>query len=282
MPKRLPEWLKVKAPKAGVYDEVNEYLKTMGLNTVCKSASCPNIGECFSKKTATFMILGNTCTRNCGFCGVYSGKPDPLDKNEPYRVAVAAAKMKLKYVVVTSVTRDDLSDGGAKQFADTIDAIKREIPDARVEVLIPDFKGDFDALKTVLDAKPFVLNHNIETVPRLYPIARSMANYQRSIKLLETAKAINPSIYTKSGLMVGLGESDEEIIQALTDLRNVGCDIVTIGQYLSPSKNNIEVMEFIHPDKFEYYRIKGMEMGFKYIASGPFVRSSYHASEIIP
>ncbi len=280
MTNRLPDWLKVKAPRHGTYEEMAGYLKSMGLHTVCQSASCPNIGECFSKHTATFMILGDTCTRNCGFCGVNHGKPLPVDIDEPDRVGAAAAKMGLKYVVVTSVTRDDLPDGGAAQFAGTIRAIKREIPESRVEVLIPDFQGDPDALRLVLEAEPFVLNHNIETAPRLYPVARASANYARSLKLLETAKAIAPSIYTKSGLMVGLGETAEEVEGALADLRKVGCDIVTIGQYLQPSKsNNIPVVEYVTPDQFNEYKAIGDAMGFRYVASAPFVRSSYHAAD---
>ncbi|MHB1455948.1 MAG: lipoyl synthase [Armatimonadota bacterium] len=281
MKTRLPEWLTVKAPKAGAYDEMTEYLKAMGLHTVCQSASCPNIGECFSKHTATFMILGNTCTRNCGFCGVYCGKPDVVDTNEPQRVGEASRKMGLRYVVVTSVTRDDIPDGGSNQFAETIRQVKMQIPEARVEVLIPDFGGRRESLDTVMSAEPFVLNHNIETVPRLYLVARSSADYRRSLRLLETAKAINPSIYTKSGLMVGLGETDVEVTQVLQDLRNTDCDIVTIGQYLRPSKENLPVVEYVHPDVFDRYREIGIDLGFKYIASGPFVRSSYHASEIL-
>lgn len=281
MKERLPEWLTVKAPKAGAYDEMTEYLKAMGLHTVCQSASCPNIGECFSKHTATFMILGNTCTRNCGFCGVYSGKPDEVDTGEPKRVAEASKKLRLRYIVVTSVTRDDLPDGGANQFAETIRQIRDMIPDAGIEVLIPDFGGKRESLEVVISAEPFVLNHNIETVPRLYSTARSAANYLRSLHLLETVKQINPSIYTKSGLMVGLGESDAEVTQVLTDLRNAACDIVTIGQYLRPSKNNLPVVEYIHPDVFGYYRQIGIDLGFKHVASGSFVRSSYHASEIL-
>lgn len=281
MPNFLPNWLTVKAPSPGVYDEVADYLKSMKLNTVCQSAGCPNIGECFSRHTATFMILGNTCTRNCGFCGVKHGLPDRLDVSEPQRVAEASEKMKLHYIVVTSVTRDDLPDGGAHQFADTISAIRERIPEAKVEVLIPDFGGNTDSLKVVLDAEPFVLNHNIETVPRLYKNARPQADYNRSLNLLETVKAITPSIYTKSGMMVGLGETDDEVVQALKDLRSVGCDVITIGQYLRPSKENLEVAEFVHPDKFEYYRKIAFDLGFLYAAAGPFVRSSYHAAEII-
>jgi lipoic acid synthetase len=278
---RLPEWLTVRAPKRGAYEEIAGYMKSMGLHTVCQSASCPNIGECFSKHTATFMILGDTCTRNCGFCGVRHGEPPPINPNEPSLVADAAAKLGLKYVVVTSVTRDDLPDGGAAQFAETIRCIRREIPESRVEVLIPDFKGDADSLKSVLDANPFVLNHNVETIPRLYPIARASADYNRSLALLETARTLTPSIYTKSGLMVGLGETFAEVVQTLQDLREARCDIVTIGQYLRPSRSNIEVVEYIHPSVFEEYRRVGESLGFRFTASGPFVRSSYHAEEAV-
>ncbi|HEY3297542.1 MAG TPA: lipoyl synthase [Armatimonadota bacterium] len=278
---RLPEWLKVKAPKHGAYEDVAGYLKSMGLHTVCQSASCPNIGECFSKKTATFMILGDVCTRNCGFCGVTSGHPLPVDSDEPTRVADAAAEMGLRYVVVTSVTRDDLPDGGAAQFADTIRAIRRKTPEARVEVLIPDLGGDSDSLKVIVDAEPFVLNHNIETVPRLYPEVRPQAIYERTLRLIETVKAIRPSVYTKSGLMVGLGESKDEVVEVLRDLRKHQCDIVTIGQYLRPSRTNLAVAEYVEPARFEEYKQIGDSMGFRYIASGPFVRSSYHAAEAV-
>ncbi|MHB1189714.1 MAG: lipoyl synthase, partial [Armatimonadota bacterium] len=216
---RLPDWLKVKAPKRGAYEEMAGYLSSMGLHTVCQSASCPNIGECFSKKTATFMILGDVCTRNCGFCGVTSGGPLPADPDEPRRVGEAARRMGLVYVVVTSVTRDDLPDGGAAHFAATIRAIKEAVPGAKVEVLIPDLAGDADALATVLAAEPFVLNHNVETVPRLYGTVRPQAHYARSLALIETSKKLAPSIYTKSGLMVGLGETPDEVAGALSDLR---------------------------------------------------------------
>ena len=280
MNRRLPEWLTVKAPKRGAYEEMAAYLKSLGLHTVCQSASCPNIGECFSKGTATFMILGDTCTRNCGFCGVRHGEPLCVDPDEPRRVAEAAAQMGLSYVVVTSVTRDDLADGGGSQFAETIRRIKAGIPEAKVEVLVPDFGGDASALRAVLDAEPFVLNHNVETVPNLYPVVRPAANYRRSLELLETAKKIKPSIYTKSGLMVGLGESEQEVVEVLQDLRCRGCDIVTIGQYLRPSKANLPVVEYIPPSQFDEYKEIGDTMGFHCVASGPFVRSSYHAAEI--
>lgn len=281
MNKRLPEWLTVKAPKRGAYEDMAGYLKSLGLHTVCQSASCPNIGECFSHKTATFMILGDSCTRNCGFCGVNHGRPLPVDPEEPAHVAQAAAKMELRYVVVTSVTRDDLPDGGASQFADTIRMIGTEIPNARVEVLISDLKGEWDSLKVILDAVPFVLNHNVETVPRLYSEVRPQAKYRRSLELLETAKLLRSSIYTKSGLMVGLGESPEEVTEVLKDLRSVGCDFITIGQYLRPSRNNLPVVEYVTPDQFEAYKQVGYEMGFRHVASGPFVRSSYHAAEAV-
>jgi len=280
MNKRLPEWLTVKAPKRGAYEEMAGYLKSLGLHTVCQSASCPNIGECFSRRTATFMILGDTCTRNCGFCGVRHGMPLPVDPDEPQRVAQAAAQLGLKYVVVTSVTRDDLADGGASRFAETIRRIKAAIPDAKAEVLVPDFGGEVSAVKAVLDAGPFVLNHNVETVPRLYPIVRPAADYRRSLKLLETAKKAEPSIYTKSGFMVGLGESKEEVEGVLQDLRSAGCDIVTIGQYLRPSKANLPVVEYLPPAQFDEYKAIGDALGFRYAASGPFVRSSYHAEDI--
>ncbi|MHB0999391.1 MAG: lipoyl synthase [Armatimonadota bacterium] len=281
MNRRLPEWLTVKAPKKGAYEEMAEYLKSMGLHTVCQSASCPNIGECFSKRTATFMILGDTCTRNCGFCGVTSGRPLAEDPDEPRRVAEAAKKMNLRYVVVTSVTRDDLPDGGANQFAETIRQLKAEIPDVKVEVLIPDLAGDEKSLDIVIDAEPFVLNHNVETVPRLYSLVRPSADYRRSLHLIETVKAKKPSIYTKSGLMVGLGETDDEVKEVLSDLKSVNCDIVTIGQYLCPSKSNLPVVEFVTPGKFDEYKSIGDAMGFRFVASGPFVRSSYHASDIV-
>ena len=281
MNRRLPEWLTVKAPKKGVYEEMAGFLKSLGLHTVCQSASCPNIGECFSKGTATFMILGDVCTRNCGFCGVGSGVPLALDSDEPARVAEAVVRMGLKYVVVTSVTRDDLPDGGAGLFAETIRRVRETVPGALVEVLIPDFRGDREALEIVLDARPFVLNHNVETVPRLYHSARPQADYRRSLELIGTAAARQPSTLTKSGLMVGLGETGDEVREVLRNLRSVGCEIVTIGQYLRPSKDNLEVVEYIHPGIFEEYRAYGESIGFRMVASGPFVRSSYNASDVV-
>lgn len=278
MNRRIPEWLTVKAPRRGMYEEMAGFLESMGLHTVCQSASCPNIGECFGRHTATFMILGNECTRSCGFCGVRHEDPLPVDPDEPRRVAEASMKLGLRYVVVTSVTRDDLRDGGASHFAETIRCLKGS--DAKVEVLIPDFQGDRDALETVLSAEPFVLNHNVETVPRLYSVVRPQADYRRSLAVLETSKRFAASIYVKSGLMVGLGEREEEVFEVLSDLRSAGCDIVTIGQYLQPSRKNLPVVEYIPPSQFEEYERIGRDMGFRHVASGPFVRSSYHAAEI--
>ncbi|MEX1308140.1 MAG: lipoyl synthase, partial [Eubacteriales bacterium] len=240
-----------------------------------------NIGECFGRHTATFMIMGANCTRNCRYCKVDKGTPTPLDANEPKNLAHAAKALGLKHTVVTSVTRDDLPDGGAEHFAKTILALKSALPESTVEVLIPDFKGDNTALKTVLDAKPDILNHNTETVPSLYSQVRPMAVYARSIQLLKRSKEIDPAIHTKSGLMVGLGETKEEVLSVMRDLRDVDCDLLTIGQYLRPSPKHLDVAEFITPEQFEAYKAEGLAMGFRYVASGPFVRSSYHAAEAI-
>ena len=263
-----------------MYEEMAGFLASMGLHTVCQSASCPNIGECFSRRTATFMILGDACTRSCGFCGVSHDAPHPVDPDEPRRVAEASVRLGLRYVVVTSVTRDDLPDGGAGHFAETVRQLKAAIPGAKVEVLIPDFGGDEDALRAVLDSAPFVLNHNVETVPRLYSTVRPQAVYERSLVVLETARRFRTSIHTKSGLMVGLGEEQGEVLEVLSDLRRAGCDIATIGQYLQPSKRNLPVVEYVPPSQFDEYARVGREMGFSYVASGPFVRSSYHAEEV--
>lgn len=272
-----PEWLKVKIS----HDELKlmqNFLKDMSLNTVCQSADCPNIGECFAKKTATFMIMGNICTRGCRFCAVSKGQPEPLDEDEPKRVAEAAEKLGLKHVVVTCVTRDDLSDGGASHFAKTIDELKK-IPGLTVEVLVSDFRGNEESIKTVVKARPEIINHNVETVPRLYPKVRPQASYDRSLSLLKRVKELDEKIHTKSGIMVGLGETEDEVINVMKDLRKVNCDMMTIGQYLRPSKKHIEVAEYIIPEQFERYKEIGYNLGFKYIASGPLVRSSYHASE---
>jgi len=278
MQKRKPDWLKKKVDFVGQRD-TEEILKALSLNTVCSSAGCPNRGECYKNRTATFMILGENCTRNCRFCKVTKGTPQELDRNEPENVARAAKKLGLKHVVVTSVTRDDLPDNGAGHFAETIRKIREYLPESTVEVLIPDFQGDYDSLMTVIKEKPDIINHNVETVKSLYSKVRPMAQYERSLELLRRVKEADPDIHTKSGVMVGLGETREEMLKLMDDLIEVECGILTIGQYLQPSKSHIEVSEYVHPDVFEYYRKTGLEKGFKYVASGPFVRSSYNASE---
>jgi lipoyl synthase len=275
---RLPEWIRAKN-HGGLHD-TKQVLRSHGLATVCEEARCPNIGECFSRPTATFMILGSKCTRNCGFCSVESSIPEPLDPEEPERVARAAKEMGLRYVVITSVTRDDLYDGGAEHFAKTIYAVKKYLPDTRVEVLTPDFKGNLNALNRVLHSRPDVYNHNVETVPRLYPVVRPGADYRRSLNILKYAKKIAPQINIKSGIMLGLGETLDEVIDVLRDLRNAGCELVTIGQYLRPSRLNLPVVEYIRPGVFERLRLKALNMGFKYAASAPLVRSSMNAEEM--
>ena len=275
---RLPEWIRAKN-HGGLHD-TKQVLRSHGLATVCEEARCPNIGECFSRPTATFMILGSKCTRNCGFCSVESSIPEPLDPEEPERVAMAAKEMGLRYVVITSVTRDDLYDGGAEHFAKTIYAVKKYLPDTRVEVLTPDFKGNLNALNRVLHSKTDVYNHNVETVPRLYPVVRPGADYRRSLNILKYAKKIAPQINIKSGIMLGLGETLDEVIDVLRDLRNAGCELVTIGQYLRPSRLNLPVVEYIRPGVFERLRLKALNMGFKYAASAPLVRSSMNAEEM--
>lgn len=277
----LPSWIKRRFPPQEEWEGVQKLLRTLALHTVCESARCPNIGECFRRGTATFLILGNVCTRSCRFCAVAKGTPGPPDPEEPERVAEAARQLNLKHVVVTSVTRDDLPDGGAGHFAATIVAIRRVLPQATVEVLVPDFQGKEEALNTVLAARPDVLNHNVETVPRLYPSVRPQANYKRSLWLLGRAKEKAPDILTKSGLMVGLGETREEVEGVLKDLRSVQCDIVTIGQYLRPSVRHLPVASYIPPEEFEYYREYALRLGFLGVASGPFVRSSYRAEEFV-
>jgi lipoyl synthase len=275
-----PPWLKRRIPSGATYQEIRVLIQKTHLHTVCQEACCPNLGECFSQGTATFLILGDRCTRNCRFCAVAHGPLGPPDPGEPERVAEAVHTMKLRYAVVTSVTRDDLPDGGASIFAETIRRIRERRPEAKVEVLIPDFCGDPQSLKTVLDARPDVLNHNVETVPRLYASVRPGAVYERSIDLLKSAHQMDPSIPTKSGLMLGLGERPEEVQQVLNDLLKVGCRILTLGQYLQPSAEHLPVERFVMPDEFEEWRRKALEMGFSEVASGPFVRSSYHAQEI--
>lgn len=256
-------------------------LEGLGLDTVCLSAACPNLGECFARRTATFLILGPVCTRNCRFCAVPKGTPRPVDPGEPRRVALAAAELQLRHVVITSVTRDDLPDGGAGQFAATVTAVREALPEATVEVLTPDFRGRPAALEKVMAAGPRVFNHNVETVPRLYPAARPQADYRRSLEVLRRAKEMRPGILTKSGLMVGLGEREEEVLAVLADLRSAGCDAVTIGQYLRPSKAHLPVREYLTPETFARYRARAREMGFRYVASGPLVRSSYLAEDAL-
>jgi lipoic acid synthetase len=275
-----PRWLKKRLPTGSDYEKVKGLIGKDQLHTVCQEAKCPNIWECFSQQTATFLIMGSRCTRNCRFCSIAQGPAGPPDPAEPARVAAAARQMGLKYVVITSVTRDDLTDGGAVFFADTIDEIHRQMPTAMVEVLIPDFQGNAQALHTVLKARPDVLNHNIETVPRLYPIVRPQARYQRSLQLLSWVQKYDACLAIKSGLMLGLGEHSAEIRSTLKDLLGTGCRILTIGQYLQPSKTHLPVKRFIPPAEFENWKSTALEMGFCEVASGPFVRSSYHAKEL--
>ena len=275
-----PRWLKKRLPSGSEYEKVKELIGKDRLHTVCQEAKCPNIWECFSQQTATFLIMGSRCTRDCRFCSVAQGPAEPPDPAEPARVAAAARQMGLTYVVITSVTRDDLADGGAVYFANTIDEIHRQMPTAMVEVLIPDFQGDAQALHTVLKARPDVLNHNIETVPRLYPIVRPQARYRRSLQLLNRVQKYDACLPIKSGLMLGLGEHSAEIRSTLKDLLDAGCRILTIGQYLQPSKAHLPVKRFIPPAEFENWKSTALEMGFCEVAGGPFVRSSYHAKEL--
>lgn len=279
-PARKPEWLKVRVPSGDNYFELKGLMRGLQLHTVCESARCPNIAECWHHRTATFMILGELCTRRCGFCAVPKGRPaGQVDWAEPERVAEAAESMGLKYVVVTSVDRDDLKDGGSTIFAQTIEALRRRVEGCKVEVLIPDFRGSDEALETVLRARPDVLNHNIETVPRMYPVARRGSRYERSLRLLEHSREIDPAIPTKSGLMVGLGETMDELFSVLGDLAGVGVDIVTIGQYLRPSGEQLPVARFYTPEEFAALKQEGLRRGIRHVESGPLVRSSYHAHE---
>lgn len=272
-----PDWLKVKLPTGMAYQRLKAIVQENDLHTVCESAACPNRGECWSRSTATFMILGNVCTRSCGFCNVITGKPTELDLEEPERVAEAVAKLALAYAVITSVNRDELKDGGAAVWASTIHAVRKRSPATKIEVLIPDFCGNWEALYTVLNAKPDVLNHNIETVPRLYLQVRPQGVFHRSLELLTIAK--ESGFITKSGLMVGLGENDEEVIVVLEELKKAGCDLVTIGQYMQPTPAHLPVNRWVTPATFEQFHDAGMKLGFKNVFSGPLVRSSYHAAE---
>ena len=275
-----PDWLRVKFFGGDNYQELKRMMRTLGLNTVCESARCPNMGECWDHRTATFMILGEICTRACGFCAVPSGKPASApDEDEPNRVAEAAERMGLRYAVVTSVNRDDEPDGGARIFARTIQEIRRRVPTCQVEVLIPDFRGDWDALGVVLDARPDVLNHNTETVPRLYREVRKGALYERSLELLRRSKQTHPHVPTKTGLMLGLGEETQEVLDTMQDLAAQGTNILTLGQYLQPTRDHLPIVRYVHPDEFAEFKRRGEAMGFKHVESGPLVRSSYHAFE---
>jgi lipoyl synthase len=274
-----PEWLKVRAPGSPSYLRLKGIMNELKLNTVCEDAHCPNIGECWHHGTATFMILGDVCTRACAYCAVAHGKPNELDTAEPARVAEAVSRMALSYAVITSVDRDDLADGGAFIFAETIRLTRARMPDCRIEVLTPDFKGVESSLHTVLDAGPDVLNHNVETVPRLYRKVRSGGKYARTLELLDRARTYRPDIATKTGLMVGLGEEHDELVQVFEDLRRVGVSILTIGQYLRPSMQHAEMERYYHPDEFAELKRIAMSKGFVHVESGPLVRSSYHAHE---
>jgi lipoyl synthase len=274
-----PEWLRAKAPVGDNFHSLKRLARGLGLHTVCESAQCPNIGECWNHKTATFMLLGDICTRRCGFCAVPKGRPGPIDWDEPQRVAEAVARLGLKHAVVTSVNRDDDNIGGAKIFAETIRQIRELTQDCRVEVLIPDFQGLDEALRIVLDAAPDVLNHNTETVPRLYRVVRSGARYERTLNLLENAKKFSPGIVTKSGVMVGLGETITELTDVFRDLGSRGVDILTVGQYLRPSRDHLPIARFYTPQEFEYLKQQALACGFRHVESGPLVRSSYHAHE---
>jgi lipoic acid synthetase len=274
-----PAWLKVRAPGSENYHRLKGLMRTLNLHTVCEEANCPNIGECWHHGTATFMILGDTCTRSCGYCNVIHGAPKPPDQHEPANVAAAIQQLELEYVVITSVDRDDLPDGGAAHFARTIAETRARRPECRVEVLIPDFKGNEQSLRTVLEARPDVLNHNIETVARLYRTARPGGRYERALQLLDRSRACAPSIPTKSGLMLGLGEEWDEVVTTLRDLRSVGCQIVTIGQYLRPSLAHLPMSRYYTPDEFAELKAQALAMGFGHVESGPLVRSSYHAHE---
>ncbi|MCP5517020.1 MAG: lipoyl synthase [Verrucomicrobiales bacterium] len=281
--RRLPEWLRIRLPTTESYAHTRTLLGELKLHTVCESARCPNHWECWSKGTATFMIGGDRCTRACGFCAIDTAKPLPLDEREPQRVAEAARRMRLRHVVITAVARDDVPDGGAEHFHRTIREVRQALPGAVIEVLTPDFRDSDASIARVLAAGPQVFNHNLETVRRLTPEVRSRATYDRSLSVLRKAKRLGgPRVYTKSGLMVGLGERPDEVSEALRDLRSAGCDLLTVGQYLQPTKQNLPVLEFVTPDQFAAYAGEARELGFLHVASGPKVRSSYHADDFRP
>ena len=277
LPKRKPDWLKVRLPAGKEFSRVKNLMRSKGLHTVCEEALCPNIGECWSRGTATFLLMGDICTRSCGFCHIKTGRPPTLDEDEPVRVAESVFAMNLSHCVLTSVNRDELPNGGAHIFAGTIREIRKRLPACTIEVLIPDFKGSRPALKEVMDAHPEILNHNTETVPRLYRTVRPQANYRQTLNVLSGAKSLDPGAVTKSGIMVGLGELKEEVVSVMRDLREHGVDILTIGQYLRPSPLHLPVYRYVHPDEFRELHDIGMELGFKWVESGPLVRSSYHA-----
>lgn len=280
MRQRKPDWLRAPSGSADAMHDMRRLLRGLHLHTVCEEAACPNSGECFSRQTATFLIMGPVCSRHCRFCQVSEGAPLPLDRQEPDHVAEAVIRLGLRHVVITSVTRDDLPDGGAGHFAAVIRAIREASAAPVIEVLIPDFQGSLPALETVIAARPDIINHNIETVRRLYSRVRPEADYDRSLELIARVRRLSPGLVSKSGLMVGLGESRDEVLQVMADLREQACDILTIGQYLAPSRRHIPVAEYIHPDQFAQWKEAGMAMGFKAIAAGPLVRSSYMAEQV--
>ncbi|HEX5970952.1 MAG TPA: lipoyl synthase [Gemmatimonadaceae bacterium] len=279
LPERKPPWLKVRAPGGENYLRLRQLMRDLDLHTVCEEAHCPNVGECWEHGTATFMILGDVCTRNCAYCAVAHGRPPKFDPAEPERVAEAAATMRLQHVVLTSVDRDDLPDYGAWAFAETIRQIKLRCPETSVEVLVPDFQGNEDSIRAVLEAEPDIYNHNTETVPRLYKRCRPGGRYERVMRIFTTAKRLAPDIPTKTGIILGMGETNEEIVAVMRDLRAVDVDILTLGQYLRPSDGHIALDRYVTPDEFRYFREVGMELGFRHVESGPLVRSSYHAWE---
>ncbi|MGK0190021.1 MAG: lipoic acid synthetase [Verrucomicrobiales bacterium] len=279
---RKPDWIKVRLPRDPVFWSTKALISDLKLHTVCEEAECPNRWECWSQGTATFMIAGDRCTRACGFCAVSTAKPFPLEIDEPQRVAEATRRMKLKHVVITAVARDDLKDGGAEHFARTIAAVREINPGIVVEILVPDFNNEDWAIELVMNARPDIFNHNLETVERLTPLVRSRAKYWRSLAVLKKAKELAPDVETKSGLMLGLGETEEELFQALDDLRDHHVTVLTLGQYLRPSMNHLPVVDYVHPDAFEMYRQVAIKKGYKFVASGPLVRSSYHAADFDP
>ena len=277
-----PDWLKVRFPQGESYTELKHLMRSLDLHTICEEALCPNIGECWNNRTATFLILGDVCTRNCGFCNVTTGRPTGLDLDEPERLARAVRQIGLQHIVITSVTRDDLPDGGARIFAETIRRLRAYSPDCGIEVLIPDFQGNWDALAIVMDARPDILNHNIETVPRLYRRVRPKAIYPQSLELLRRARALAPDVVTKSGLMVGLGETREELAQTFRDLRDHQVDVLTVGQYMRPTMRHLPIERYVAPDEFADFKREALALGFRHVESGPLVRSSYHAHQQVP